>query len=42
MSRSKLLRHSDSGSYGNNDDHEYDVHDNGNDRDNNYDNDDIS
>jgi hypothetical protein len=42
MSRPKPQRHSDNGSYGNDDDHEYDIHDNGNDDDNNYDNDDIS
>jgi hypothetical protein len=41
MSRPKPLYHSDSGSYGNDNNHEYDVHENGNDDDNNYDNDDI-
>jgi len=42
MSRPKPLRHSGSGSYGNNDDQEYDVQDKGNDDNNNYSNDNIS
>jgi hypothetical protein len=33
--------HSDIGSYGNDDDHDYDVHDNGNDDDSNCENDNI-
>lgn len=42
QSRPKPLHHSDSSSYGNDDDHKCDVHDNGNDDNNNYDNDDMS